>query len=330
MPTILTEPIRGPVAWTGRDLERDDRWVRRLTQAQIDELERALAAVKRRALAAEEIQRADFVLPTLGAELASIGEELESGSGITLLRGLPVERYSEEDVARIFAGLGAHLGTAIPQNAAGDLVGHVRDIGKTLADPNARGYQTHEAQSMHVDRCDVVALLCLHKAVTGGISNVVSTPRIHNEMLARCPWYLGLLYRPFAIDMRGEERPGEPPVYYRPVFSWYREHFAAGANATYIRTGQRKIGAPLSPVEEDALDAFYAIAEEHKLAMEFDPGDIQLLNSYVTLHDRTAYEDHPDPAKRRHLLRLWLSVPNRRPLAPDFGTYLFSRPQPVA
>ncbi|MBV8600352.1 MAG: TauD/TfdA family dioxygenase [Candidatus Eremiobacteraeota bacterium] len=323
MTRILTEPIRGPVAWSGSELASDERWIRRLSSSQLDELARALSAVNARAIPTTSIARDDFELPLLARELAAVAEELEGGTGLTLLRGIPVERYSEADAARILWGLGTHLGTAIPQNAAGDLVGHVRDAGKTLADPKARGYETHERQSLHVDRCDVVALMCLRKAHSGGISDVASTVRVHNEMLATCPWYLSALYRPFAIDMRGEEQPGEPPVYYRPVFSWYEGHFAAGANATYIRSGQAKIGAPLSAVEEEALDAFYALAEKHKLAMDLEPGDVQLLNSYVTLHDRTAYVDDPDPAKKRHMLRLWLAVPNRRPLAPEFGTYHF-------
>ncbi|MBV8152319.1 MAG: TauD/TfdA family dioxygenase [Candidatus Eremiobacteraeota bacterium] len=326
MATILTEPIDAPVAWSGSELERDTRWIRRLSPVEIEELERALERVRHKE--PEAIRRADFPLPTLSGTLAAVAEELENGTGLTLLRGIPIERHAERDVARMFWGIGTYLGTAIPQNAAGDLVGHVRDTGAALADPNARGYQTHEAQSLHVDRCDVVGLLCLRKAVSGGISHVASSVRVHNEMLRRCPWYLGLLYKPFAIDMRGEQRPGEPPVYYRPVFSYYGGCLSAGANATYIRAGQALIGAPLTVVENEALDAFYAIADEHKLAMDLEPGDLQFLNSYVTLHDRTAYVDDPDPARRRHMLRLWLDVPHRRPLAPDFGTYRFSQPAP--
>ena len=327
MQSILTEPVRGPVAWSGRDLERDERWIRRLTPAQLTEIDAALATVRARGLAPEEMTRNDFPLPQFERELAAIGEELENGTGITLIRGIPVDRYDETDVARILWGLGTYLGSAIPQNADGDLVGHVRHVGLTLADPNARGYQTREAQSLHVDRCDVVGLLCLRKAHSGGISRVVSSIRLYNELLARYPWYIGILYKPFAIDMRGEEQPGEPPVYYRPVYSYYEGRLSCGCNATYIRSGQEKIGFPLTPVENDALDTFYRVAEELTLSMDLEPGDLQLLNSYVTLHDRTAYEDDPDPTRRRHLLRLWLSVPNRRPLAPDFGTYVFPRKQ---
>jgi hypothetical protein len=164
----------------------------------------------------------------------------------------------------------------------------------------------------------------MNKAKAGGISRVVSSMRIHNEMLARCPWYLGALYQRFAIDLRGEERPGEPPVYYRPVFSYYDGKLSCGANATYIRAGQERVGRPLGAVESEALDTFYAIAEEHVFSMDLERGDFQLLNSYVTLHDRTGYDDYDEPEKKRHMLRLWLEMPNHRSLAPDFGTYDFA------
>ena len=148
--------------------------------------------------------------------------------------------------------------------------------------------------------------------------------RVHNELLERSPWHLGTLYTPFAIDLRGEEREGEPPVYYRPVYSYYGGALSCGANATYIRSGQERVGRPLNAAQAEAIDTFYDVCEQHTLSMDLEPGDLQLLNSYVTLHDRTAYDDYDEPERKRHMLRLWLDVPNRRPLAPDFGTYDFA------
>jgi hypothetical protein len=324
MAAILTKPVSGPVAWSGRDLAADSSWTYGLSAPDVRELDAALAVSRERQPVVEHGTRNDFPLPSLGATLARVAEQLENGPGMFLLRGFPVDRWDAADAARALWGIGTYLGRAIPQNARGDLVGHVRDEGLELSDPHARGYQTRAAQSLHVDRCDVVGLLCMNKAKSGGISRVVSSMRIHNEMLARCPWYLGALYQRFAIDLRGEEQPGEPPVYYRPVFSYYAGKLSCGANATYIRAGQARVGRPLGPVESEALDTFYAIAEEHVLSMDLERGDFQLLNSYVTLHDRTGYEDHPEPEKKRHMMRLWLEMPNHRKLAPDFGTYDFA------
>src|ERR1700676_1393262 len=268
MGVILTEPVAGSVAWSGGELKPDDSWVYRLGDADLLELETAISSSRARRPVVELVTRADFPLPALGAKLIEIAARLEDGRGLFWIRGFPVERWSEDDAARALWGLGTYLGRAIPQNARGDLVGHVRYDGLELSDPHARGYQTRAAQSLHVDRCDVVGLLCMKKAKSGGLSRVVSSIRVYNEMLARCPWHLGMLYAPFAIDMRGEEDPGEPPVYYRPVFSYYGGKLSCGANRQYV--------------------------------------------------------DYPAAERMRHMLRLWLAMPNARPLAPDFGTYDFA------
>jgi len=324
MGAILTEPVQGPVAWSGRDLTADESWTYRLEPHDLAELESAMAIARSRRPIVEQVTRDDFPLNELAPRLARIGEQLEDGRGMYLLRGLPVARWGALETARAMWGIGTYLGRAIPQNARGDLVGHVRDEGKVLSDPHARGYQTRAAQSLHVDRCDIVGLLCVNKARSGGISRVVSSVRVHNELLEQSPWHLGALYTPFAIDLRGEERTGEPPVYYRPVFSYFHGALSCGANATYIRSGQERVGRPLNAAQNEALDAFYATCEEHTLSMDLEAGDFQLLNSYVTLHDRTGYDDYDEFERKRHMLRLWLEAPKRRPLAPDFGTYDFA------
>ena len=324
MGAILTEAVRGAVAWSGRELAADESWTYRLRASDIGELEAALAVAREGRPIIEQAARDDFPLGPLRARLARVGEQIETGRGMYLLRGLPVSRWGVLETARALWAIGTYLGCAIPQNARGDLIGHVRDEGKELSDPHARGYQTRVAQSLHVDRCDVVGLLCVNKAKSGGISRVVSSMRVYNEMLRRLPWHLGVLYTPFAIDLRGEERAGEPPVYYRPVYSYYGGALSCVANATYIRSGQERVGRPLNAAQAEAIDAFYEVCEHHALSMDLEPGDLQLLNSYVTLHDRTAYDDYGEPERKRHMLRLWLEVSNRRPLAPDFGTYDFA------
>ena len=326
MSVIRTAPVAGAVAWSGRELEAQTDWITPLDEASIAEIRSAAVAALAGDRALETLTRADFPLPGCAALLAHTASELERGRGFALLRGLPVDDLAPDVLAAMYWAIGTHLGRAIPQNARGDMLGHVRDEGLTLDNPLARGYQTRAAQSLHVDRSDIVGLLCRRKARSGGLSRVVSSMRIYNEMLTRTPYLLGVLYRPFAIDMRGEEQPGEPAVYYRTVFSYHEGWLSCGANYTYIRDGQKKIGQPLSPVEIEALDTFYAIAEEHVLTMDLEPGDLQFLNNYVLLHDRTGYDDFEEPDRKRHMLRLWLNVATCRPLAPEFGTYTFARP----
>lgn len=323
MNAILTEPVQGPLAWKGPELARDDAWVFRLTDDAVAELERAVRMVKERGITLENITRDDFPLPTFGPQLAAIASELDAGRGFSFMRGLPAARYTEDELATIFWGIGSYIGRAVPQNDRGHLLGHVRDEGHSLAEPNARGYQTRASQSLHVDRCDVVGLLCVQKSRSGGTSRIVSSAAVYNELLRRHPWYIGILYKSFAIDMRAEERPGDPPVYYRPVYSYFDGRLTCGANLTYIKAGQERIGQPLSAIELEALETFYRVAEELLLPMDFEPGDMQFLNNYVTLHDRTAYED--DPQRKRHLMRLWLAVPNPRKLAPGVNWHYSGR-----
>lgn len=318
MGSVLTEPISGPVAWTSDDLKRDESWKVTLSADALRDIDAALKNARGRGLALRDLKRADFPLDSFGAQLRAIGEELERGRGLKLICGLPVDKYTEDELALIYWGIGTHLGLPVSQNSKGDLLGHVRDEGVTLSDLRARGYQTRESQGLHIDNCDVVGLLCLRTARSGGISQVVSSMAIYNELLRRYPWYVSVLYEPFAIDMRGQERPGDSPVWYRPIYSYYDGHLSCGVNFTYMRSAEAKTGVPLSAVRREALEVMETIAYELCFEMEFKPGDMQFLNNYVILHDRTPYVDWDEPEKKRHLLRLWLSVPNARQLAPDF------------
>ena len=318
MGSILTEPLAGPVVWRAEDLQRDQSWKLTISQQGLREIDAALRRVQTRNIAMREIHRSDFPLESLGRDLATVRDDLESGRGLKLIRGIPVERYSEDQLAIIYWGIGTHLGSPVSQNSKGDLLGHVRDEGATLADLQARGYQTRESQGLHIDNCDVVGLLCLRTARSGGVSQVVSSMAVYNELLRRYPHYVGVLYEPWAIDMRGQERTGESPVWYRPIYSYYDGKLSCGVNFTYMRSAQHKTGVPLGTIRTEALEAMEQIAYELCFEMEFEPGDMQFLNNYVILHDRTPYVDWDRPEQKRHLLRLWLSVPGARRLAPDF------------
>lgn len=328
MGSILTTPVTGAVAWRGADLQRDGSWIEHLTPAALAELDAALRAVQAKGLQLEQVTRDDFPLPAFARDIARINDELENGRGFVLLRGLPRERYSDDELAILYWGIGAHMGSAVSQNSRGDLLGHVRDRGFDFSRLDVRGYETRASQGLHVDNSDVVGLLCLRAAKSGGTSQLVSSMTIHNELLARHPWYLGLLYRPFAVDMRGEGRPGVPDFYTRPVYSYYDGKLSCGVNFTYIKSAPAKSGVPLSAVELEALDVMERLSQSRQLClhMTFEPGDIQFVNNYVILHDRMPYEDWDEPEKKRHLLRLWLAVSNGRSLAPDFASRYHARP----
>jgi hypothetical protein len=239
-----------------------------------------------------------------------------------VIRGLDVGRFDRRQCAAAFLGVGAHLGNARPQNAKGHILGHVKDLGRSATDPTARLYQTHERQTFHTDSCDVVALMCLQPARAGGRSSLVSSVTLHNEMRGSRPDLAACLFRPIETDRRGEQAPGELPFFDIPVFNWREGHFAAIYQRQYIESARRLPGVPpLTAEQVEALDWLDALANDPRLHLEIDfqPGDIQLANNHVLFHDRTAFEDWPEPERRRHLLRLWLAPPDAQPLPEVFS-----------
>jgi len=160
-------PITGPSAWVGADMRRrEDEWTYRLSPAELDEIDAAVGAVRARGLDLADIHRADFPLPVLGPVLDRLREEVVGGRGFALLRGMRVEDRPVAESATAYWGVGAYFGSARSQNAKGHLLGHVYDLGQGLSatNPNLRSYATAERQNFHIDRSDVVALLCLRRA----------------------------------------------------------------------------------------------------------------------------------------------------------------------
>ncbi len=315
-----------PAAWYGPDwIGREREWITELSVSEIEELERAANAWldKNGELPdVEHIRIDEFPLPTLGPKLVRIREELIHGRGFVVVRGLPVERYTEREAAIMFCGLGGHLGSARPQNAKGHLLGHVRDLGLSSVDPAVRVYQTKERQTFHTDSCDVVGLLCLQTARSGGLSQLVSSTTIFNAMHDSTPELLELLMQPIATDRRGEVPPGMQPFYSIPVFNFYEGYLTAIYQRQYIESAQRFSDAPrLTPKHIEALDKFDALANDLQLhlSMHLERGDMQFVYNHTLLHDRTSFTDWPEPNRRRHLLRLWLSIPGDRPLPKIFA-----------
>jgi hypothetical protein len=234
---------------------------------------------------------------------------------------MPVNQWSTEDSAMAFIGLGAHLGNARSQNAKGHLLGHVRDVGLASTDPNVRIYQTHERQTFHTDSCDVVGLLCLREARSGGDSLLVSSTTLYNEILTRRPDLAPWLFEPVATDRRGEVPAGMKPWFEIPVFNWYEGYLTALYQRQYVDSAQRFEQAPrLHPQQIEVLDLLDQLTNDPSLnfSMRLEPGDMQFVHNHTMLHDRTAFEDFADPAERRYLLRLWLAVPGARPLPEVF------------
>jgi hypothetical protein len=327
MDIVRTQPITGPAAWRGPDFDGDTRWIHALTPDHIALFDAALAQLKARGLRYPHFGRDDFPIHALAPELARFADELENGRGFLLLRGLPVERYSEDDLNALYYGLGLHMGTPVRQNPRGDLLGAVMNVGD-VTKKTTRVYETNLYLPYHSDPSDVVGLLCVRKALHGGLSSLVSVAAIHNEILRRHPELIGLYYRPMYFEHLCEPRPS-----LSPIFSYHQGKLSCRYLRQYLELGHEVMQQPLSRVEITALDLFDEVMHDPaiRLDMMLEPGDIQFANNYAVLHSRTAFEDDPDLSRRRKMIRLWLKMGNARPLAPEFpGRNGFPAPEPVA
>jgi hypothetical protein len=314
----LPPAVTGSAVWYGPDMAKRSEWVHTLSPADIAEIEAAVRPLADAEADIARITKADFPLPKLAPKLAGICEEVIDGRGFALLRGLPVERWSIRQSATAYFGIGSHFGSARSQNAKGHVLGHVRDLGRNAEqDPTARVYQTRERQTYHTDSCDVVGLLCLKTAKSGGASALVSSMTIYNEMRKRRPDLLLCLFEAMHTDRRGEVPAGRKPWHDIPIFNWYEGRLSALYSRRYIESARRFPEVPaLTARQLEALDLFDDLAEDPaiNLQMTFQPGDMQWVHNHTMLHDRTAFEDWPQPERKRHLLRLWLAVPGARPL----------------
>jgi hypothetical protein len=321
---IHTEPVRHPSAWYGRDLANDSSWLVLLTQTDLVEIETAVRGVEAAGLALGEVGRGNFPLPTLGPKLAIHLEEIRTGRGFVVLRGLNVADYSDDDVGLIFWALGTYLGGPVTQNPRGDLLGHVYDHGRNYGDIDVRGYETNAHLPFHSDGCDLVGLLCLRRAKSGGLSSIVSSITLHNEILRRHPEYLEPLYEGFHYIKREAALTADPVTPHRiPVFGAKDGFISARLIRNQINAAVQKTGKPLAPLQLAALDFLDSLAydKDIHLDMDLEVGDMQLCNNYTILHSRTGYRDFPEPGRNRRMIRLWLTFRERRPMAERFPAH---------
>ena len=298
-----------------------DAWLIHLSAEDIADLEESARHYLSLGKDVGEISAADFPLGRFADHLRNLQKKMLHGVGFEVLRGLPINGYSREFLATIFCGIGAHLGNARSQNAQGHVLGHVRDTGASSKDVNTRLYQTSERQSFHTDSADVVGLLCIREARNGGTSLLVSAVSIFNRMREERADLLEKLFDPIATDRRGEIPCGAKPYLEIPVLNWHERNLTVFYQRQYIDSAQRFEGAMrLTDAHIEALNMFDALANDPDLhlSMQLQPGDMQFVYNHSLLHDRTAFIDWADPAKRRHLLRLWLSIPEDRTLPECF------------
>lgn len=325
MTDIQRQPIIGKSVWkaanfadnSGRDKNQDSIWCHHLTTAEIAACDAMLASLKSRGLAFPQIKQSDIAKPdivtgALAELLDSLTDELENGLGFKLLRGLPIARYSDDDINTLFYAIGLYMGQPVCQNPKGDLLGNVMNVGD-ITRKDTRVYETSLYLPYHTDPSDVVGLLSVRKAKSGGMSSLVSAAAIYNAILERRPDLLDIYYQQFCYAHLGEDKTS-------PIFSFHHGKLSCRYLRQYIELGYEQMGVPVSPLVKEALDVFDEImmSPDMRIDMMMEPGDMQFANNYMVLHSRTAFDDHDEKDLWRKKLRLWLKMENARLLAPEF------------
>lgn len=313
-------PVAGPAVWTAEYLRARDEWLYTLTPDDVAELTGVAHAVDSGGLDLLSIDRDAFPLPGFGVELKAIREHVLRGIGFAQIRGLPVHLLGRRRAALIFWGIAQHLGDeVVSQNARGDLLGHVKDLGQTLADDTSRGPYTRERIEYHCDASDIVGLLCLHPSKSGGESTLASAGQVYNDMLRRRPDLAAALAEPVYRDRRGEIPEGKELWYAIPVFNFAAGELCVSNEPSYIDSVSRFFDSnPNTPAQLKGLALLDALAEELHFDIAFEAGDMQFLNNHTILHSRQAFTDFDEVERKRHLLRIWLLNNDGMPLPPAY------------
>ena len=312
MTRIFESPVEGQDVWHGPAISKESDWIYHLGDADIKELRQALSQAVGSGKPMFDWVQSDFPLSNLKQKIEQWMEELNHGRGFKLLKGFPVMAHTKDECAKVYWGLGLYMGTTVSQNADGDLLTDIRDTG-IAPEPGVRLYKTRAEQDFHIDGSDVVGLFCLRPGKSGGISQIVSSSAIYNEVMRREPELIPVLYDRFPFDNHGQEKPGENPWFEMPICRMEEGRLRTFFIPWYIRGSQRFEKAPrLTSQQERCVELYESIANDpaFHLNIDFEPGDMQFLKNTAILHKRTEYEDWEDEDAKRHLLRLWLTAYN--------------------
>ncbi|CAN5118280.1 TauD/TfdA family dioxygenase [soil metagenome] len=323
---VPTTPAGAPKAWRAAEVAAADSWIQRLSAEEIAGFDAALAHAKSVDKPYLSMTAADFPLPAVSkAALDRAIASTQGRWGMCLVKGFPVDRWTEDEARLAYWGMGLHIGIGRTQNRASQVMNDVRDAGGSYKVKGGRGYNTNAGLDFHMDSCDVVGLLCRRTAKSGGTSRVVSSIAVADEVARRRPDLIPVLQGSWYHSYQGTQDPSQPPFYNCPIIGSNPDYFAMRTNRKNITAAQVDFEEVprLSAQQVEVLELLDQImaSDEFCYSMELEQGDMQLLNSYVTLHSRTNFEDFEDADRKRHLFRLWLCLPMSQPLPPEWEEY---------
>ena len=298
-------------AWVRETLSPTD-WLVPLPASAVEELEAAVHRIRREPLPTLLLSPTHFDLPECRQVMGAVGRQLREGIGLAVLDRVPVERFSVEENRAISWILGSLLGRLVAQKWDGAMLYDVRDTGKALSYGVRRSVTNLDLQ-FHTDAPwlaappELVGLLCLHRALEGGVSRFVSLVTAHQELERRHPAWLKRLYEPVPWDRQAEHAPDDAKVSWQPVFERPAGGLRARYNHTLVENAQDLEGKQIDQAGRDALTAMSAIMNSpaHWVEFTIEKGQLQYLNNRLFAHSRTPFRDADEPERKRHLIRLW-------------------------
>jgi len=310
--SMIDRDIASPAAWTRATLRDGDGRVE-LAPACVAEIEAVAETLRANPLPVLALDPADFGLEHCRRAAARIAAMLDDGPGFAIVHRLPMERLRREDAIAAFWLLCSLIARPVAQKWDGTMVYDVRDLGRAPGN-GVRPDVTNAEQSFHTDNSynlcppEYVGLLCLHPAMDGGVSRIVSLVSAHNELRRQDPALLARLYEPFVFDRQREHAPGDAMVTEHPVFEVEDGRLTGRLSRYQVRNGQALAGVPLDAAGEAALEALDEVMARPEMTADFhfEAGQIQLVHNRRIAHKRTAFRDWPEPERKRHLVRLWL------------------------
>lgn len=305
------QPIHGASAWRANSFKSMEDFTLQLPPEALQELEAASASEKFQTSSLEDLRAEDFPLQSLKKTMETIQDTLRNGRGFVVVSGIATDKYSVPQLEKFYWLIGSCLGIPVSQSAAGDFLGHVQDETKPGEKQAARSYKSRKALNMHTDAGDMMGLMCIRQAKSGGESVITSVHAIYNDVLEKASHVLSTLQRGFKYHRRGEQKDGSPIItpYYIPALGALDGTILSHYVRTTVELAGRD-GEPLTDLEREALDTFdsFAGSPDNVLEFKLSPGQIFFANNYTTLHARSEFEDYDDPARKRLLLRLWLDA----------------------
>ena len=310
---MLTDEVSDGRAWRASTIDDTAAWYYPLSEDCLASFESIIYDARGLPGSFTEISRPVSLSNGRDESLQRALDTLNSGRGFAIIERVPIEQYTVEAALSMYWLIGQFLGKPMEQNIQGTLLYDVRDTGQNVAQ-GARFSVTNAESSFHNDNSfgetlpDLVGLLCLHTAKSGGQSQLISGYALHNELLENHPDVLETLYQLFCFDRRGQFQTGESPTSQFPIFQWSGDELTLRYLYYYIQVGHERAGKRLTTDQEKALEVVEGLLRRPDFRVEFNlqPGQMLFTNNRWILHNRTAFEDYTDPERRRHYVRLWL------------------------